>query len=243
MQGFPALSTAPFQAGPAAEANFESVVRDRAVSSPAAATCDTASVRSLETNAEPAGDAAAEAAEPMDQADQPQDLSINASEEKGKSFTSPKKAFMMREAARGAEEEPQPGPSRAGAAPDVLVVPTEKQEDVSANVTIETSRAASPVGNMKSKIGSVPHDVLLGRWRLALELFGRVFVDDVGLEPGSILSELGGFPVKEAKFRREMEKLKSSRTTDVLTISKIERERSGLIVQAIKEFNAHYRYG
>jgi hypothetical protein len=31
---------------------------------------------------------------------------------------------------------------------------------------------------------SVPHDILLGRWRLALDLFGRVFVDDVGLEPG-----------------------------------------------------------
>ena len=43
---------------------------------------------------------------------------------------------------------------------------------------------------------SVPHDILLGRWRLALDLFGRVFVDDVGLEPGSIISELGGFPVK-----------------------------------------------
>ena len=42
----------------------------------------------------------------------------------------------------------------------------------------------------------MPHDILLGRWRLALDLFGRVFVDDVGLEPGSIISELGGFPVK-----------------------------------------------
>ena len=46
---------------------------------------------------------------------------------------------------------------------------------------------------------SVPHDILLGRWRLALDLFGRVFVDDVGLEPGSIISELGGFPVKVYK--------------------------------------------
>jgi hypothetical protein len=69
-----------------------------------------------------------------------------------------------------------------------------------------------------------------GRWRFTLDLFGRVFVDDVGLEPGSIISELGGFPVKEAKFRREMEKLRNSRTVD-LTLSKIERERNQLIVQ------------
>jgi hypothetical protein len=52
----------------------------------------------------------------------------------------------------------------------------------------------------------------------------------VGLELGSIISELGGFPVKEAKFRREMEKLRNSRTVD-LTLSKIERERNQLIVQ------------
>uniref|UniRef100_A0A0B7B211 Uncharacterized protein n=1 Tax=Arion vulgaris TaxID=1028688 RepID=A0A0B7B211_9EUPU len=52
----------------------------------------------------------------------------------------------------------------------------------------------------------VSHDMLLGRWRLSLDLFGRVFCDDVGAEPGSVISELGGFPVKEGRIRREMEK-------------------------------------
>ena len=66
-----------------------------------------------------------------------------------------------------------------------------------------------------------------------------MFVDDVGLEPGSIISELGGFPVKEAKFRREMEKLRNSRTVD-LTLSKLDRERGKLILQAFREFNTHY---
>jgi hypothetical protein len=33
-------------------------------------------------------------------------------------------------------------------------------------------------------------------------------VIDVHFCAGSIISELGGFPVKEAKFRREMEKLR-----------------------------------
>ena len=108
------------------------------------------------------------------------------------------------------------------------------------NVTVETSR---PRGTALATTGlgaSVPHDILLGRWRLALDLFGRVFVDDVGLEPGSIISELGGFPVKEAKFRREMEKLRNSRTVD-LTLAKLERERGQLILQAFKEFNSHYQ--
>jgi E3 ubiquitin-protein ligase EDD1 len=81
---------------------------------------------------------------------------------------------------------------------------------------------------------------ITNRWRLALDLFGRVFVDDVGLEPGSIISELGGFPVKEAKFRREMEKLRNSRTVD-LTLAKVERERGQLILQAFKELNSHYQ--
>ena len=61
----------------------------------------------------------------------------------------------------------------------------------------------------------VSPDSLLGRWRLALDLFGRVFCDDVGAEPGSTISELGGFPVKESKFRREMEKLRNSQQRDL----------------------------
>ena len=80
-------------------------------------------------------------------------------------------------------------------------------------------------------MASVPHDILLGRWRLTLDLFGRVFVNDVGLETGSIISELGGFPVKEAKFKREMEKLRNSKTVD-LVLSKLDRDRNNLIVQS-----------
>ena len=47
------------------------------------------------------------------------------------------------------------------------------------------------------------------------------------------------FPLKEAKFRREMEKLRNLRTVD-LTISKVERERGQLMLQAFKELNSHY---
>ena len=45
-------------------------------------------------------------------------------------------------------------------------------------------------------------------------------MEDVGLEPGSVVAELGGFPVKEAKFRREMERLRNAQQRD-LTLSKV----------------------
>lgn len=65
------------------------------------------------------------------------------------------------------------------------------------------------------------HDMLLGRWRLALELFSRIFVDDVGAEAGSVISDLGGFPVKEMRFRREMEKLRNSQQRDITLLKVI----------------------
>lgn len=82
-------------------------------------------------------------------------------------------------------------------------------------------------------------DLLLGRWRLSLDLFGRVFMEDVGLEPGSIVSELRGFPVKEARFRRHMEKLRNAQQRD-LTLAKMERSRTQLLMQTFKELNTHF---
>ncbi|KAK7870183.1 hypothetical protein R5R35_012737 [Gryllus longicercus] len=146
------------------------------------------------------------------------------------------------------------GPHRTDA-PDVLVVPTSdprqggeahgldsmsNSQDISAHVTVETSRPHDQPTRPHPTIGqSVSHDLLLGRWRLSLDLFGRVFMEDVGLEPGSVVSELGGFPVKEARFRREMEKLRNAQQRD-LTLSKIERDRTQLIIQTFKELNTQY---
>ncbi|GFU25773.1 e3 ubiquitin-protein ligase UBR5 [Nephila pilipes] len=95
------------------------------------------------------------------------------------------------------------------------------------------NRCLNSVGQMFS------HDMLLGRWRLSLELFGRIFVDDVGAEPGSIITDLGGFPVKEMRFRREMEKLRSSQQRD-LTLTKVERDRTTILQQTFKELNTQY---
>ena len=80
---------------------------------------------------------------------------------------------------------------------------------------------------MPSVFGSlVPTETLLGRWRLTTDLFGRVFCDDVGAEPGSVISELGGFAVKESKFRREMERLRNSQQRDLtLEVRKLTGDR------------------
>ncbi|XP_043261279.1 E3 ubiquitin-protein ligase UBR5 isoform X2 [Colletes gigas] len=140
--------------------------------------------------------------------------------------------------------------NKAGA-PEVLVVstvetqnvsedvdPAGSNQEISAHETVETS----PVENARavSSIGTnISHNILLGRWRLSLDLFGRVFMEDVGLEAGSVVSELGGFPVKEAKFRRDMEKLRNSQQKDI-TLLKVERDRTQLLVQTMKELNTQY---
>ncbi|CAG7834599.1 unnamed protein product [Allacma fusca] len=156
--------------------------------------------------------------------------------------------------------------SSSGDAPDILVVPMDSAADnVSAHVTVETTcqpptlklPTLTPLGHTKVGEGNssgctqqqqqlvlfnssmISDEVLLGRWRLTLELFGRVFVDDVGLEPGSVISELGGFPVKESRFRREMERLRNSQQRD-LTLSKLERDRNQLLISTFKELNNHY---
>lgn len=127
-------------------------------------------------------------------------------------------------------------------------------QEISAHVTVETTpnvqqtvqpelpprgiylRSGSSQGSLNSSILS---DILLGRWRLSLILFGRVFLEDVGIEPGSVIYELNGFPVKEAKFRRYMEKLRNAQQKD-LTLSKMERNRAALLTQTFKELNTHY---
>lgn len=80
---------------------------------------------------------------------------------------------------------------------------------------------------------------LLGRWKLTLDLFGRVFMDDVGMEHGSVLPELRGFPVKEMRFRRHMEKLRNGQQRDLI-FCKLERNRDSLIIQTFKELNTQF---
>ena len=59
----------------------------------------------------------------------------------------------------------------------------------------------------------------------------RIFVDELGVDSYgcSVLAELGGFEVKEARFRREMEKLKSSQQRDISI--EVDRDRDLLLPQ------------
>lgn len=82
-------------------------------------------------------------------------------------------------------------------------------------------------------------NVYLGRWRMCLELFGRVFLDDVGSEPCSVLNELGKFDVKEAKFRREMEKLRNIHQKD-LYLEMLDRSRPLLLLQSLRQLNSQF---
>lgn len=83
------------------------------------------------------------------------------------------------------------------------------------------------------------HEALVGKWRHTLHLFGRVFSDDVGAEAGSIISELGGFPVKEAKFRRETERLRTNQQRDLI-IEVSRNPSSEFLVAAIRQINMAY---
>ncbi|XP_017139652.1 E3 ubiquitin-protein ligase hyd isoform X1 [Drosophila miranda] len=92
----------------------------------------------------------------------------------------------------------------------------------------------------KNTLSELPSwNFLLSRWKLTLDIFGRVFMDDVGMEHGSVLPELRGFPVKEMRFRRHMEKLRNGQQRD-LVFCKLERNRETLIVQTFKELNTQF---
>ena len=63
-------------------------------------------------------------------------------------------------------------------------------------------------------------------------------MDELGSDKDSVLAELGGFEVKEARFRREMEKLKSSQQRDISL--EVDRERGLLLPQALAQMNSVY---
>ena len=59
------------------------------------------------------------------------------------------------------------------------------------------------------------YEYLLARWRFSIELFVKLFLDDVGSEPGSIINESSGFSAREQRFRHDMERLKNAHQKDI----------------------------
>ncbi|XP_048590266.1 E3 ubiquitin-protein ligase UBR5-like isoform X2 [Nematostella vectensis] len=116
------------------------------------------------------------------------------------------------------------------------------QASTSASTQTTTSPTQSPSSasaQPSSSIhGGTSANSLLGRWRLCVELFGRVFLEDVGSEPSSVLGELGRFDVNETKFRREMERLRNSAQRDMNI--EVERGRATIIQQSFRQLNNQF---
>ncbi|XP_061392302.1 E3 ubiquitin-protein ligase hyd-like [Musca vetustissima] len=135
-------------------------------------------------------------------------------------------------------------PSTSQKANITYVVPNDSTKNAGARSTKITplmypARGQYFCQKCESHDSSPSWNFLLGRWKLALDLFGRVFMDDVGMEHGSVLPELRGFPVKEMRFRRHMEKLRNAQQRDLI-LCKLERNRESLIMQTFKELNSQF---
>ena len=82
---------------------------------------------------------------------------------------------------------------------------------------------------------------LVGSWRLSMEVFGKMFADDVGIEPLSLFHELSPFSVKEARFRREIEILDQGSPIHDIQMLSVEREREKLLKQTFESLNQVYK--
>uniref|UniRef100_A0A915IU40 Uncharacterized protein n=1 Tax=Romanomermis culicivorax TaxID=13658 RepID=A0A915IU40_ROMCU len=87
--------------------------------------------------------------------------------------------------------------------------------------------------------GPAQAQIYMSRWRLALNIMARAFSDDVGQEPGSILVQLAGFSVKAARFRRDMERLRSPQQGKDLSLE-VDRNRNLLIQATIRQLNQFF---
>lgn len=104
---------------------------------------------------------------------------------------------------------------------------------------VEATPSISSNSKLVPEMSKVSSNCILGRWRMCLELFGRLFLDDVGIEPNSVLNEIGRFDVKEAKFRRDMEKLRNNHQKD-LYIEEVERDRVQLIRHTFRKLDSFF---
>ena len=113
--------------------------------------------------------------------------------------------------------------------------------DIQTNMALQTVHDMSKPGYLSGQEGNkVEPDGLLSRWRKTVELFARVFMDDVGSEEGSILRQLASFSLRQQKFQKQMEILRSSVKKSELKIE-VSREREKLVPQTIKKLNHEYQ--
>ncbi|KHN79410.1 E3 ubiquitin-protein ligase UBR5, partial [Toxocara canis] len=84
----------------------------------------------------------------------------------------------------------------------------------------------------------------LARWKHTLNLMAKAYHEQLmngcGEESASsvLLTEMAGFSIREAQFRKRMEKFKAAQTKDL--IFEVERDKQELIAQTIRQLNMHY---
>ena len=87
----------------------------------------------------------------------------------------------------------------------------------------------------------VEPDALLSRWRKTVELFARVFMDDVGSEEESVLRQLASFSLRQSKFQKEMDDLRHNSSGKTELSLNVHRTRDKLIPQTVKKLNEEYQ--
>ena len=109
------------------------------------------------------------------------------------------------------------------------------QTKMALGVSHDMAKAGYLTGDQK-----IGPDGLLNRWRKSVELFARVFMDDVGSEEGSILRQLASFTLRQQKFQKQMEALRQTQKQSELKIE-VHRPREKLIPETIKKLNHEYQ--
>ena len=84
-------------------------------------------------------------------------------------------------------------------------------------------------------------DVLMGRWRLSIELFCKLLYEKDRCDNIHMLQLLQDFPSKENKFREEMEKLTSALIKDQRDLLiDVSRDRNSLIVETFQQLSSYF---
>ncbi|CAF1093479.1 unnamed protein product [Adineta steineri] len=110
--------------------------------------------------------------------------------------------------------------------------------DLSAGLTA-SNKSSTKQSILHSIVHNGSYEYLLARWKISIELFVKLFLDDVGSEPGSIINESSGFSAREQRFRHDMERLKNIHQKDI-RFESMERDRILLIQKTFRTLNTYY---
>ncbi len=134
--------------------------------------------------------------------------------------------------------------------PHSVIVHAGKSDGNESNASMEVAKPPEGVapltmeelsGVISNTRAALTTQKLLGRWKFGLTVLAKVFSDEIGTEPGSILVQMAGFPVRESRFRKEMEKLRNvQRDAKDDLIMEVDRDRHLLIQQTIKQLNQRF---